>query len=293
MMGLIALTAALVGSLPSLEVNVMSFNIRYGTANDGPDAWLHRRAQVLAMLKEFRGDFIALQEALDFQVDEILEAIPHTAFIGVGRDDGERAGEFSAVIYATDRWEAMASGTFWLSDTPDVVASKHWGNRITRICTWGRFRHRATGRTVLFGNAHWDHESQPSRERSAIVMADRLARARQPDEVVIVTGDFNAGERNAAVRYLLGERLPDEPFDGRTSPLPLVDTFRAVAPKEAEVGTFHAFKGGTGGDKIDYILVSPGVETLAASIDRRHHNGRYPSDHYPVTARLRIPVRSA
>jgi endonuclease/exonuclease/phosphatase family metal-dependent hydrolase len=61
-------------------------------------------------------------------------------------------------------------------------------------------------------------------------------------------------------------------------------------PDETEVGTFNSFKNGqTTGDKIDYVFVEEGVEVLSAAILRSSRNGRYPSDHFPVVARVRIP----
>jgi len=101
---------------------------------------------------------------------------------------------------------------------------------------------------------------------------------------VIVSGDFNAGESNPAVRYLKG----DLDLDGKT-PIPFVDSFRLLHPEATEVGTFHAFKGTRSGEKIDYIFVQPGAEVLETRILHDNVDGRYPSDHFPITARLVLP----
>jgi endonuclease/exonuclease/phosphatase family metal-dependent hydrolase len=99
---------------------------------------------------------------------------------------------------------------------------------------------------------------------------------------VIVTGDFNAGETNPAVT-----RLTASPAG---APPSFLDTFRVRHPTAATAGTFTGFKfGQTGGDKIDYVLVPPGTEVLDAAIVRTSRNDRYPSDHFPVTARIRLP----
>jgi endonuclease/exonuclease/phosphatase family metal-dependent hydrolase len=90
---------------------------------------------------------------------------------------------------------------------------------------------------------------------------------------VLVTGDFNAGESDHAFQALLGG---------------LTDTFRAVHPQAREVGTYHAFRGGTGGPKIDAVLVSGGWDVLDAGILAARYEGRYPSDHYPVVATVRL-----
>ena len=253
-------------------LTVMSFNIRYGTANDGDDHWLKRREQLFALLREQQADVVGLQEALHGQIDEILQAVPGYDYVGVGRGDGRRAGEYAAILYRTVRLRPRRSDTFWFSDTPGVVKSTSWGNQIERVSTWAYFEDRE-GPSFYFFNVHLDHQSQPSRERSVALLLERIG-ARDPKAPVVVTGDFNAGEDNAAAVAM------------RVS---FVDTFRVRHPDAKEVGTFNGFKPGqTTGDKIDFVFVEPGTEVLDAAIVRTSRDGRYPSDHFPVTARIRL-----
>ena len=253
-------------------LTVMSFNIRYGTANDGDNHWLKRREQLFALLREQQADVVGLQEALHGQIDEILQAVPGYDYVGVGRGDGRRAGEYAAILYRTARLQPRRSDTFWFSDTPGVVKSTSWGNQIERISTWAYFEDRE-GPSFYFFNVHLDHQSQPSRERSVALLLERIG-ARDPKAPVVVTGDFNAGEDNAAAVAM------------RAS---LVDTFRVRHPDAKEVGTFNGFKPGqTTGEKIDFVFVEPGTEVLDAAIVRTSRDGRYPSDHFPVTAQIRL-----
>lgn len=168
------------------------------------------------MIANNRPDMVGVQEALRFQLDEIAAEFPRLGEVGVGREDGDEAGEYSAILYDEDRLELVGSDTFWLSDAPEVVASTSWGNRIPRIVTWARFRDRRTHRTFYVFNTHWDHESQPSRERSAALLLERIAAREHPDEPVLVTGDFNAGESNPAFTALLegGRSLSVRPLPG-------------------------------------------------------------------------------
>lgn len=273
---------------PADSLAVMTFNIRYGTADDGENRWSARRDMLFALLRKENPDLIGLQEALRFQIDEILAAVPGYAVVGVGRDDGKAAGEMSAILFRTTRFDVAASGTFWFSDTPDVVASKSWGNRITRISTWARFVDR-DGSAFTHYNLHLDHESQPSREKSTALLLERIEARAVPTEPVIVTGDFNVGESNPALHVLVGPAGPAAAPAAGAAPAPFIDTFRAVHRGEEEVGSFTAFKfGQTKGDKIDYVLVQPGTTVLDASIVRASEGGRYPSDHFPVTARIRL-----
>jgi endonuclease/exonuclease/phosphatase family metal-dependent hydrolase len=267
-------------------LTVMSFNIRYGTANDGENHWTARRGMLFDLVRAQNADIIGLQEALDGQIREIAAAAPGYAVVGVGRDDAQAKGEYSAILFKTDRLHVAESGTFWFSDTPEVPASKSWGNNITRICTWARFIDR-DGRGFWHFNVHLDHQSQPSRERSTELLRRRIEARAFAREPVVVTGDFNVGEDNPALRALVaGPR--SEGASAQTAPF--VDTFRVLHLDERVAGTFTGFKfGQVNGDKIDYVLVQPGTEVLSADIIRTSQNDRYPSDHFPVVARVRLP----
>jgi endonuclease/exonuclease/phosphatase family metal-dependent hydrolase len=265
-------------------LTVMSFNIRYGTAKDGENAWTARRTMLFDVLREQRADLVGLQEALDEQIAEIATAVPGYATVGVGRDDARNSGEFSAILFRQDRFRVAEAGTFWFSDTPSVPASKSWGNNITRICTWARFTDR-DGRAFWHFNVHLDHQSQPSRERSTELLRQRVESRAFPTEPVIITGDFNVGEANPAIVTLTGGLK-------REGSPPFLDTFRVRYPEEREVGTFTGFKfGATTGEKIDYVLVQPGTDVMHAEIVRTSRDNRYPSDHFPVVARVRLTDR--
>ncbi len=263
-----------------MEVDVLTFNIRYDNPDDGENAWPERRAMVGAWLKAEMPDVVGLQEALRHQIDDIREAVPAYAEFGVGRDDGRRRGEYCAILYDAGRFgiDETDRGTFWLSDTPGKVGSKSWGNWIPRICTWARLVEKGTLRGLYVFNTHWDHKSQPSREGAASLIAKRIAGRARRDEPVVLMGDFNAAETNPAIRAL------------RAGTPGLVDTFRVLHPDERAVRTFHGFRGGAvAGGKIDGVFVPPGgVEVLAAEIVRYQRDGRYLSDHFPVRARLRF-----
>jgi endonuclease/exonuclease/phosphatase family metal-dependent hydrolase len=271
----------------------MSFNIRYGTAPDGENAWPKRRDLVIDRIRAHDPDVLALQEALRFQIDELLAALPGYASIGVGRDDGKTRGEHAAILYRASRLSPVAAegepahGDFWFSDTPEKPGSRSWGNTVTRICTWARLSCAEGLGAFYVYNLHLDHQSQASRERSAAMLAGRVASRRSADPV-IVAGDFNAGETNPAILYLVG-RAPSVPalsgVDAPPSPA-LRDTYRVAHPREREAGTFNGFAGRTTGEKIDFVLVDDGWTVLDADIDRTMPDGRCPSDHFPVVATL-------
>lgn len=273
----IAITAWTTSLLPATEpLRVMSFNIRFGTANDEENAWPERKELVFATIRKFEPHVLGMQEALAFQIDEITAAIPGYKQFGVGRDDGRRAGEFSCLLVNTDRCQVEDSGTFWLSDTPDKPGSMTWGNSITRICTWALLQDKLSNQRFHVFNTHWDHVSQPSREKSADLIVERIADRQPAKTPVLLMGDFNSGEKNPAFRALID------------SPLELRDTFRSLHPEASEVGTFNGFRGQRGGEKIDAILVSPVWTVVAAEIDRTSEGNQFPSDHFPVTATVEL-----
>lgn len=307
----------------SADLNVMTFNIRYATADDKEDRWEKRRGLLMDVIRANAPDVLGLQEALRSQIDEIRAAFPEYAEVGVGRDDGKTKGEYSAILYRTPRLQLAGegpayAGTFWLSDTPERVASKTWGNGITRICSWCVLVDAANGKRIAVYNLHLDHQSEPSRQKSAALLANRLI-DRSPEMQVptIVTGDFNCPHYSVALRLLTGSLAV--PRNGESieaanggvgfehrgagmSRMPgpdLVETYGVIHPTDANPRTFHAFKGvddttGKGGpqsaltDKIDFVLVDRSWTVLDATVDRTSRDGRYPSDHFPVTARVRV-----
>ncbi len=269
----------------ALDVRVMSFNIRYGTAKDGENHWQKRRDLVFELLRQEKCDVLALQEVLRFQMDELLAALPDYAAVGVGRDDGKAGGEHAAILYRKSRFEALENATFWLSETPEMPGSKSWGSAHTRICTWARLRSKASGKGFLVFNVHLDNKSRASRIHSAQLIAERIDAVSDGSDPVILAGDFNAAEDSQPMMFLRGEVPAVD--SSRLLQAPWVDTFRARHPDTQPAGTFNGFVGDRDGAKIDYILTrSRRAYVREAYILDWQKRGRYPSDHFPVVAHL-------
>lgn len=251
------------------ELKVMTFNIRYGTANDGENSWQFRNDNVVRTIQAFKPDLLGLQEALKFQIDELLMQLPGYAYAGSGRDDGKNAGEHSCIFYQKDRFTVDSAETFWFSETPSIVASKSWGNNITRICTWVRLHDKYLRKDFYLFNVHLDHESQPSREKSTELLMKRINEKTLP---VILTGDFNCGEENRAINTIVSSGL--------------IDTYRILNERQHNEGTFNSFKGETDGEKIDFIFTTKDFQVRQSEIIRTSYDGKFPSDHFPVTAIL-------
>jgi endonuclease/exonuclease/phosphatase family metal-dependent hydrolase len=260
----------------SPRLKVMSFNVRYSAAKDGDNGWEHRKDFVLARIKAVAPDLLGVQEALPDQVDFLAQNLPGHKLIGVGRDDGARKGEFSAIYVNTDRFAIADSGTFWLSETPDKAGSKSWDSALPRIVTWARLAYRGSPEfKFIYLNTHWDHRGQQARVESAKLMR-RWVRDHAAGLPLILTGDLNSREESPQFKHLRGDG-PDAWIDG----------YRQIHPtREKEEATAHAFRGTRLGSRIDFVLHSRQFRTLAADIDRSERNGRYPSDHYPVWAEV-------
>lgn len=252
----------------------MTFNIRYGDAEDGENVWMNRRELVADVIDTYRPTVVGLQEALRYQMDYLTENLPDYDVVGVGRDDGISSGEHACILYLRDMVSCLADGTFWFSDTPDNPGSMSWGNTLPRICTWARYKDLELNRCFYVFNVHWDHASQASREKSAILLLDQIKGRSQGNEPVVVTGDFNSVSDNPAFLCLT------------TDEFGLQDALGAAYRQEGAGGTFHEFSGIEDGDRIDAILASPHWKIQSADIDHRSVAGRYPSDHFPVTAEL-------
>lgn len=274
--GVVALLAV-TGCTDPKPMRVMTFNVRFGDANDGPNSWPHRRNLVMATIEDTAPDVIGVQEALDYQVTAIANEFPEYAWVGVGREDGAQAGEFAPIFYRTSRLELEQSGVFWLSETPDVVGSVGWDAALCRIVTWARFTFRdAPFCQVMVFNTHFDHVGEQARLESAKLLRKQVEiHAGTP---IVVTGDFNARPGSGPHRALTGDTGNLAELDD-----PLVTLDPATDPNS----TFHGFKGPEGEvphARIDWVLFNRKVTPLEAWVVRYQEAGRYPSDHYPVVA---------
>lgn len=262
-------------------LRAMTFNIRFATADDGPNHWKHRQNAVIAAIADFDPDVLGTQETLLVQRDFIVERLPHYAAVGVGRDDGKDKGEMTATFYRTDRFDLLASGHFWLSETPAVPGSVGWDAVLTRMATWLKLRDRRApeSKPIVVINAHFDHVGKVAQKESAKLLRTQAVSLAEGCRVIIM-GDFNSTQDEPPYAELAGRRLGD-----RT----LLDAFRTAHPERSENElSFTGFNAdATKGSAIDFIFVTDDFKVEAAEIHRIKPDGRLPSDHFPITATLR------
>ncbi len=256
------------------DLKVMSFNIRYGTANDGKDAWPLRKELVLKTIQDYAPDLLGTQETLPMQAEYLREKMPDYEYLGWSRDSSDN-GEQCGILFRRERFEVIQSGQFWLSETPDEKYSKSWDSSLPRVVTWCHLKDRKNGnRELVFANTHFDHRGETARQESAKLIRRRIAEhvAALP---IILTGDFNCGDESVAFKELTGDKF-------------LTDTYRSLhSEKSATDGTFHGFSGKAGDARIDWIMTTKHFGAKAAAIMHDHDGVRYPSDHFPVSAELK------
>ncbi|UPZ32952.1 endonuclease/exonuclease/phosphatase family protein [Streptomyces sp. LRE541] len=257
------------------HLDVMSFNLRYASTAE-PNSWAVRRPVTRELLRRERLHVIGTQEGLYQQVRDIATDLgAHYDWIGTGRAGGSR-DEFMTVFYDTRRLAPVEYDHFWLSDTPSAIGSNTWGGGSIRMVTWVRFRDLRDGqREFYFLNTHLDNASQNARARAAALISERIA-GLDRSLPLVVTGDFNvAAHKNPVYDTMLGAGL--------------VDTWETAAERSKLYATFHGYRPLTpDGDRIDWILASPGVSAHRASISTFSVDGQFPSDHLPVQASLTL-----
>ena len=262
------------GLAQAKPLRVLCYNLRYITSGDkGDRTWVARRDQAAELIKNDAADIVGIQEGLPPMMNDLAERLPGYAVIGVGREDGVDQGEYAAILVKADRFRVQESGTFWLSDTPEICNSCTWGNTVTRICTWAKLYDRHTQRTFHYFNTHLDHASELARQKGTELILARIDQ-RKPQGPVILTGDFNASE--------------EDPLHASIKAAGLTDVWKAlnadVPPEES--GTFHEFTGVTNRSRIDFIYATPDLKGLESVIVRSSKDGNFPSDHFPVRATL-------
>lgn len=257
------------------QMNIMSFNIRYNNPRDGINAWPNRIDLVNGLLKFHEPDIFGLQEALHDQIMDIENGLPGFEWFGVGRDDGKKAGEYSPIFFNKAKFILVEKGHFWLSENCDKPGLG-WDAACTRICTWGKFQSKVTGKQFFVLNTHFDHRGDEARKNSAILIGNKIKELTVNNDLpAILMGDFN--------------------LTPETEPIVLLKNFMkdsrdiSAEPPYGPVGTFNAFKlEAELKDRIDYIFVNGGIKVLKYAALSDNFEKRMPSDHLPVFVKVQL-----
>lgn len=261
-------------------LRVMTFNIRLDHDGDGQHNWRFRKEAAAQLLSLEKVDIAGTQEVLKNQLDDFLAGAHAFASIGVGRSDGATAGEYSAILYRKERFEVQRSGTFWLSETPDIAGSKGWDAAYERVVTWAVMKDLVTGKTFVFMNTHFDHIGRLARKNSAILLVEK-AKEIAGDLPVIVTGDFNGTRDSDPVQVILNSGW-------------LHDSGQLTTKKSGPEWSFHDFGRQAIADRelIDFVFVTDGIKVNSYKNIFKEIGDTFYSDHNPIVVELVIdPLR--
>ena len=251
-------------------IKVMTFNVRVGKANDHENSWQYRRKAAADMILDQHPAVFGVQEAVDFQLEYILEQCPMYKCVGVGREDGIKDGEHMSVFYDTTRIALKDWGTYWLSETPDEP-SKGWDAACRRTATWTLLKDLDCNREFFFVNTHLDHIGQEARRNGLALIVERIGKMNPDGFPMILTGDFNV--------------FPDDPC--LTDLRAIMSDVWETAPEVDEGPTWHDWGKGTDTRHIDYIFYSGYTKcTSLVRLTKSYDNVPFVSDHYPVIAVL-------
>lgn len=269
------------GNLPAQDLRVMSYNIRLDVASDGENTWSNRKELLAGMIRYHHPDIVGLQEAQRHQLDFLSQALPDYAWLGVGRDDGKDAGEFMAILYRKDAVYPLQNSTFWCSPKP-AAPGLGWDAACNRVVTWGRFALKNSGMEFYLFNTHLDHMGVTARKESARLLMDSV-NAVSGNLPVVITGDFNSAPDDAPYAAVVD----------RNSRRTFLDAAVVTQqPHHGPDGTFNGFQIAQYDRRpIDYIFVSAGTDVLTHATLTDSYHGRFPSDHFPLLAVIRLPAQ--
>lgn len=259
-------------------LSVMAYNLRFAS-DEPPNSWPERRPVMRKQLQRAQPDIIGTQEGVFEQLNDIAEDLgPRYDSIGLGRDGGSH-GEFMQIFFDRERLRLLAYDHYWLSDTPEVMGSQTWEGCCPRMVTYATFLDQATDQEFHVVNTHFEAFDAETRALSADLLLERSQELLDDGLPILVTGDFNEPADP-------GETV----YDALVTDGPFVDTWETAEERGPAYGTFHNYEELVpDGERIDWVLTTPDVRTVEASMDTTARGGQYPSDHLPVTAVVELP----
>ena len=265
-------------SLSAQRLYVGTYNIRYNNPNDEKEgnAWAQRCPQLCDFINFEQPEIFGTQEVLVDQLHDLMKGLDGYGYIGVGRDDGKEKGEYAAIFYKKDQLSLLDSGNFWLSPTPER-ASLGWDAACIRICTWGKFQDKISGKQFYFFNTHMDHVGTVARRESARLILKRINQLSK-GLPTILTGDFNVDQTDEIYQIFSNSGV-------------LRDCYTNALQRMAPTGTWNDFmQDSRSKSRIDHIFVSSDFKVPHYAIFTNSYwlgkSRRNISDHYPVMVKL-------
>jgi endonuclease/exonuclease/phosphatase family metal-dependent hydrolase len=257
------------------NLNLMSYNIRYDITTSNASPWTERHTAISSQIKRFDVDIVGMQEVLHHQREQLLSDLPGFASVGVGRDDGIDAGEFSPIFYKVNRFQLLISSSFWLSPTPEIP-SKGWDAALNRICTYAQFLDIQSKDTFWVFNTHFDHVGETARMKSTELILQQIHEVTKgTNQAVIFCGDLNLNDDHPTITFIQSQ-LKDALLFAKQVKTKMNRTFNNFDL------TIPASK------RIDYIFTNEKVSVQSFETIVESFGVSYPSDHFPIFTRIKI-----
>ena len=252
------------------SITMMSCNVRCLTPMDlGKKSWFYRADLLMENMEDLAPGIIGFQEVTSWQDDYLVEVLPGYDSVIDYRDQSVIA-EGCPIFYHTMLYELKDKGSFWLSETPEVM-SKDWGAAHYRICSYVILRDRASQKEFVVFNTHLDHVSDEARIRGIAVVLEKIAQFGGLPAVIM--GDFNA-------------------LEGSETYLSATEHFLDAQYAAAETMQGHTYQNWGNPEKykrLDYFMISrEGWNALRYAVVQPVHDGVYSTDHCPIVLKMTL-----
>lgn len=246
------------------EITICSFNIRGSNMDTGVNAWSNRKKMVIREFGNYQYDIVCMQEPLTDQIQDFL-SIGIYEWLGVSGQGTPDSDVFTPIFYNKKKLNVLDYGTFWLSETPDVV-SRGWDGKFPRICTWAKFRDIENCRSFYVFNTHLDHVGEVAKLEGARLICRKI-KEMTAEEAVFITGDMNSTPETPPIHTFLSE---------------FSNSWEIATEKSGPAGTAHSYGKLYPPSQIDYIFVNEYISVTKAITITKNSDPVYMSDHYPI-----------
>lgn len=246
------------------EITICSFNIRGSNMDTGVNAWSNRKKMVIREFGNYQYDIVCMQEPLTDQIQDFL-SIGIYEWLGVSGQGTPDSDVFTPIFYNKKKLNVLDYGTFWLSETPDVV-SRGWDGKFPRICTWAKFRDIENCRSFYVFNTHLDHVGEVAKLEGARLICRKI-KEMTAEEAVFITGDMNSTPETPPIHTFLSE---------------FSNSREIATEKSGPAGTAHSYGKLYPPSQIDYIFVNEYISVTKVITITKNSDPVYMSDHYPI-----------
>ena len=252
------------------QIKMMSYNLRCISPTDwGKKAWFYRANLVIDDIENEKPGIIGFQESTKWHYKYLVDT--HKGYDSVieYRDEAFNS-EGCPIFYNTELYELVDKGSFWLSETPEVM-SKSWGAQYNRVCSYVILTDKTSGEDFVVFNTHLSHVSDEARINGIKVVLDKIAEFGSLPAVIM--GDFNALE--GSVTY---NSVTENFLDAKK-----------VAEKTSDSHTYQNWGNPESFKRIDFFMVSKtGFKINSYNVLSAIHDGVYSSDHCPIVLEVEI-----